>query len=173
MKTENRIQVATSREHGTIVLRPSGRCTVGMCETLQQFLQRSRSPALRDLYVDLSNAEFIDSTFVGFLLSMAKRKRDATTPAFHLLRPSQTVTDVLGDLGVARVFDICQSIPHSPTGWTELPIQAAGCDRIADHVIGAHEELIDSDSTKAGEFVRVVNVFKADRDRRRGADAGH
>ena len=173
MESETRIQVATSQEHGTVVVRPSGRCTVGMCETLQYYMKETRNLGMKGLYVDLSGAEFIDSTFTGFLLSMAKRKQDAAAPAFHLLRPSEAATGVLRELGVLQIFDIRQSIPNPPTDWTELPIVSAGCERVADHVIDAHEELIDSDSTKSGQFVRVVELFKADRDRKRGSDSTH
>ena len=167
MAIASQILVAASEDRTTVVLKPTGRCTMGICETLHAYLRQLPSLDKADLYVDLSEADFIDSTFTGFLLSLARKKRDSKAPAFHLLRPSEQVLRTLGTMGVRSMFNIRQSIANEPTKWRALTANRPDPTRAADLVIDAHQELVDADACDAEEFARVVKVFRAAQKRER------
>ena len=149
------------------VIRPHGRCTALVCTGLRQYLQQMIRPGVEDVYFDLSDAEWLDSTFIGLLISYVQRKSDPQVPAIHLVRPSKAVLDNLGSMYVLPLFDVCDAPPEEPTGWTRLPDPAASAEQLADVVVSAHESLIDADERNEAAFGGVVKTFRSEMDRQR------
>jgi len=138
-----------------------------ICEALGSFLKTCCRPEATDLYFDLSSVDWLDSTFVGFLLSHGVKNIDASRPAIHLFAPSAQVLDIFRTMHVLRLFDICDRVP-APAEWRELPKQCPTPSRVADLVIDAHEELIQADPRNASTFQPVVNHFRSFREREQG-----
>ena len=61
-------------------VKPVGACTMGICHTIQSYLEQRRCDASQDVYFDMSEVRLIDSTFTGMLLSLALKKRDSAGP---------------------------------------------------------------------------------------------
>lgn len=167
------IFVANFGEPGSAAVKPTGRCTMGMCATLRDHVRGVSVGENSDIYFDLSETEYMDSTFTGFLLALARRKLGDAPPVLHLVQPSEKALEVLETMGVLSLFDIRPAMPNAPIEWTELPVSGPLADEVGDLVIDAHEELIDADPANAAKFGPVVDAFRSERDRRRAADAEH
>jgi anti-anti-sigma regulatory factor len=154
-----------------MVIRPMGSCTMAIAGLVQSRVKRCRRPQTTDLYFDLSQADAIDSTFTGLLLSLVTSKADADVPNVHLLAPSASVMDALGRMHVLVLFDVCSSMANPPTEWQELTADPAGPDELTDLVIDAHQQLIDADPRNVKPFGRVVEGLREQRARQRPTDA--
>ncbi len=160
------ITTAIDDTNGLVLIKATGRCTMGVCPALQAYLRPFQTPEKTAIYFDLSGAETIDSTFTGLLLSLATKKINAHTPSLHLFQPSDRVREALATMHVLSFFDITPDWPATATTWTPLPTALADPKAAADLIIESHENLIEADERNKDEFGKVVRTFKAERERK-------
>ncbi len=153
------IPVWTGRVGATLVVRPEGACTVAICETLEAGLKRLVDASIQQVCFDLSGAEWLDSTFTGFLVGLATRGRRGG-PQIHLLRPSERVRKCLQDMHVLKLFRIEDALEAQPAGWEQLPQIEADAPGTARRVVDTHEELIRADERNEAVFAPVVKLFR-------------
>jgi anti-anti-sigma factor len=157
------IPVEVFESEGVSVVRPSGACTIAICETLTEYVRQVDQRGVRELYLDLSGADWLDSTFTGLLLALAAGKRRPQA-RMYLYRPSEAARKTLENMHVASLLPVVDALPpHGPTGRLLEPVELSR-DRAGDLVIDAHEELIAADSRNAPRFGPVVDVFRKSRD---------
>lgn len=169
------VPVAVGRSGSAVIIRADGSCTVAICETVGRFVRECHRPDTTDLYFDLSDAGWLDSTFIGFLLSLVGRTDGAELPAVHLFQPKACVLEVLENMHVLHMFHIAAELPPAPPAWEVLPPVTLATDTGAELVIGAHQQLIDVDPRNAPVFQPVVDLFEAHRKlvEERRAQTGH
>jgi anti-anti-sigma regulatory factor len=172
MAGSTNIMTAIDDANGIVLVKTTGPCTMGVCPALQAYLRTFQTPEKTDIYFDLSQAQAIDSTFTGLLLSLATKKPDARAPAMHLFQPADRVREALATMHVLSFFDICAEWPATPATWTPLPTPTADSEEAADLIIESHENLIEADERNKPEFDGVVKTFKAERERKRQVDDG-
>jgi hypothetical protein len=160
------IPISACHEAGRLLLRLEGACTVAICGGLKSYLAHLRKPDTTDIYFDLSESAGLDSTFIGFLVSMATRKADPSSPAVHLVAPSPTALDALRRMYVLSLFDVCPNSPQTSSTWTILSMEKPRADRTVDVVVEAHEKLIEADARNAPIFKPVVEGFRAEKGRK-------
>lgn len=158
MAATRQFHVAADAER--IVLRPEGRCTAVLGDAIGRYIKRLPEGSGRELYVDLSAAEMIESTFAGLLLSLALRRDGAAAVSLHLLRPSGPVVAALANMNVLRFFDVCDGLATPPASWTAMAVDCADPKELAELIVRAHEGLIAADSRNAAAFGGVVRCFK-------------
>ena len=137
---------------------------MGICRTIQSFLEQRRRSTAQDVYFDMSEVRLIDSTFTGMLLSMALKKKDPAGPDIYLVAPSDRTMQALVGMHVHTFFDIRDAVDASPHDWSELSIEPCSPHQVTDLVIGCHEELISADERNESEFRPVVDAFRRDRE---------
>jgi len=149
-----------------IVLRPEGRCTAILADAIHRYLEQSEIGAGHDVYFDLSGASFVESTFAGLLVKLARRHASpATDRPVHLLAPSPPAMTALNQMGLARFFDICDALPQQPPAWAALPVEGSDPQALADLIVEAHESLIAANPDNQAAFDGVIRCFKAAKDK--------
>ena len=161
MPSERPTQIMIGRHQGLLVIRLTGRCTMTMGTCLSNLLDQCRRPQITDVYFDLSETEYIDSTCVGLVVSLALRKNDPCVPGIHLYRPASGVLRVLDAMLVLAHLDRCDALPATITTWKELPAEVTDRDELAAVIIDAHENLIKADDRNAEVFGAVVDGLRA------------
>lgn len=164
------ISVYVIRDTASVVVRAAGSCRATVCPSLKAYFEWMRKPVVRDVYVDLSATEFVDSTFIGFLVSSSRECLDEARPELHLAAPSPAVRQALEQMHLMGRFRIVDEMPTLAGSVEELPRVNASNAELADLIVKAHEALIAADPRNEAEFRRVVEGFKAMRDKP-GADA--
>ena len=160
------IPIAVCYDHERLFVAPSGACTVAICGGLKDYLNYYKKPATTDIYFDLSHATGMDSTFIGFLLSLATRKNDPTSPALHLVAPSDSAMEALRRMYVLPLFDVCPTRPETALPWLPLSVDKPEAGKTADLVVETHEKLIEADSRNAPSCKPVVEGFRAEREKK-------
>jgi len=162
-------------EHASVVyarvgdkafVKPLKPCTAVLCERIKQTLDSNQFHALTHLSFDLSETHYIDSTFAGFLVSLAKDVTNSA-PSLHLIRPSVEVSASLGTLHLLDLFDIQDHSDGEPPIWETGPDGTVDSERLGRLVVDAHERLIDADERNAAVFRPVINGLKAEIEARR------
>jgi len=161
MASKRQIPAVVGRSGSHVVVRLCGACTTALCERVQACVTALSKPRTRDVYFDLTEADWLDSTFAGFLVSLATGKAGPSAPDIHLLNPSEGVAHSLTNIHVLGLFDIRDVAPALPAEWRELPAGSGDIARIARLVIESHEALIEADERNAATFQHVVDVFRA------------
>ena len=153
--------IAIGDHENLFVIRLTGRCTVMMSTCLSELLDRCRRPQITDLYFDLSEVGYMDSTCVGLVISLALKKNDTSVPGIHLFRSSSAVVRILETMLVLDHLDRCDTLPAAIAEWKELPVEVPDQKDLAAVIIDAHESLIKADTRNAELFGPVVDGLRA------------
>jgi len=151
------------------VVKIAGACTFSLCDRIQNWLQQPAESGCPTVYFELRQAERIDSTFAGFLISLATEKDGSPAKRVHLVSPPQPIATALETMHLMSLFDVCDGLDDSPAEWRELGQTDARPEDVAQIVIDSHEKLIEADDRNADVFGPVVERFRADVDRRRSS----
>ena len=157
MASKRQIPAVVGRSGSHMVVKLWGACTAALCERVQAYVAALTKPETTDLYFDLAEADWLDSTFAGFLVSLAVGRVSPSAPDIHLLNPSKDAAESLKNIHVLGLFDICEATPAPPADWHELPPEPADVARVARLVIESHEALIQADERNAPTFQHVVD----------------
>jgi anti-anti-sigma factor len=163
MPSEKPGNIAIGNHENLLVIKLAGRCTVTMSTCLSRLFDRCRRPQITDVYVDLSEVEYMDSTCVGLVVSLALKKNDTSVPRIHLLRPSSAVVRILETMLVLDHLECSDALPTAIAEWKELPVEATDQADLAAVMIDAHENLIKADARNVEVFGPVVDGLRADR----------
>ncbi len=66
------------------------------------------APTCLDTIIDLSRCNFIDSTFIGNLISVSKKLKESKTNLF-LIKPEEEAFQIIVRMGVKEVFNFLDS----------------------------------------------------------------
>lgn len=164
MSAGTRILASKAGGDGTVLLKAVGPCSMTCCGALKRFVGQFRKPATTNLYLDLSEADSIDSTFAGFLLSLATKKAHPETPDLHLVQPSPRIVDAIRCMHLTRFFKLSDSMPRQTGDWKEVALERESSDALRNTVIDSHEKLIEADGRNKAEFGRVVDGLRSTSD---------
>jgi len=90
---------------GRLLVRLEGRIVLDECEALKKAVLSALSPAVTQVLVDLSKADFIDSAGLGTLVGI-KIKCNQIKARLTLVSPSTAVADVLAISKLNEIFEI-------------------------------------------------------------------
>ncbi len=146
---EGRILAAS--HGGTYVIRMVGDVRLTLCTTIDDYFQRMfDDPAFVSVWVDLCDAEGIDSTTLGLLakLALTVKKKFGFEPAIYSSDPG--INRLLKSMGFQRLFKLHEEICTTPEQISEIPIVDGSEQAVKEKVIEAHRVLMDiSDENRA------------------------
>ena len=164
MPQDAHIAVAELTQQKTLLVRCSGRCTMGVCPAIRSKIDDISATPLEHIYVDLSQTEAIDSTFTGFLLALRPGRSKPNAPALHLVAPAPNVLRTLETMQVRRLMDIVEALPTQAVEWKPLATKPLDAAQTGKLIVDAHENLIEADERNREKFGRVVEGFRRDVD---------
>jgi len=142
-----------------IYIRAQGHVTANSCPELKArvFDRLEAKPAVEDVYMDLSACEYMDSTFMGLIVGFNKRFLRFSERPIHLSGLTETCMKLLKTIGVARLVDISDEVPHFPE-----PLERLGSGKKAGAglVLKAHEELMELSEENERRFSALRSVLK-------------
>ncbi len=133
----------------------------------------NESPALREfaaqafdtqrpgsLAIDLTACEYLDSTFLGCIAGIWRRRHGE--PMFNLIvcAPPDTRRRLLGATRLDTVLH-CQDAPPQPTGgWTILAAPDLEKREFGLHIMECHRRLAEFNSPKAPAFKAIADQLE-------------
>ncbi|MAA87147.1 MAG: anti-anti-sigma factor [Haliea sp.] len=156
---EGRILAAS--QDGAYVVRLTGDVRLTLCTTIDDYVQRMLdNPDFASVWVDLCDAEGIDSTTLGLLakLALEVRARYGFTPAIYSSNPS--ITRLIKSMGFQRLYDLHEDACANPECIDCIPLVKGSEASVRDKVIEAHRVLMGISEENRARFKDLMVVLE-------------
>ena len=160
----SKILVARSADLGFIKVVGRGSFQNSSC--LKAFYQQLLKDGVRRFVVDLDACTSLDSTFLGILLGLGLKLKEAGNGLLHILNANTRNLELLKNLGLDRLINI-DSSKVTLNGVTEKPLEEMACPvptraEAAPTILEAHENLMEFDPRNVPKFKDVVEFLRED-----------
>ncbi len=156
--------ISIGLEENNLYILVEGRGTAEYCSELDSYIQEILSNVeIEHIYFDTKNAEYLDSSFIGIILSMKKKIKSGAS----LLNPNDKIIEIFQIMGldtfVPAVYDenlSCSKCNISVNKKTE--------NSIADIklLLESHRNIMETSSENHKRFVLVEKVFQKELEQR-------
>ncbi len=141
----------------TVTFRVEGRATMANSVPLRRCAERLLGEGSNQVRVDLRDCNYMDSTFLGTLLTINKAL-EKTQGHLTLIAPSLACSRILDQMGLTDILP-AQADPLDPqAGWTDVG-DAADPGALKRNVVQAHEELASLPGPAGEQFKAVVRCL--------------
>ncbi len=142
-----------------IYIRAQGHITANACPELKNrvFDRLDAKPAVEDVLIDLSDCDYMDSTFMGLIVGFNKRFKRFSDRPIRLYGLNETCGRLLKTIGILRLVAIEADAPRVPE-----PLERLGSGRKAGAalVLKAHEELMELSEENERRFSALKSALK-------------
>jgi anti-anti-sigma factor len=154
-----KIEVAAN--DGVYVIKLSGDVRLNMCSALEQYLDRMfDDEGFKNVLIDLSQAEGVDSTTLGQLakISIIGQEKFGLIPS--IITPRADITRILLSMGFDRVFDLLMNEAGTVGEMDELICPQEDEQLVKDKVIAAHKILMSLNEENKNTFQELVDCLQ-------------
>ena len=159
-------RILVAQQGGVYLLKLTGDVRVTLCASITDYINQIFSgPAATDVYVDLLEAEGIDSTMLGMLAKLAVYCIDGLHIKARMLCVNRNILRVLESMELDELFEIL-GLPSPP----DMPVlditptedQEPDHDVLRQQVLEAHKLLVKLNPKLLGDFVALINTLEGD-----------
>ena len=156
--------VARSANLGFV--KVAGRGSFQNSGCLKAFYQQLLKDGVTRFVVDLSACTYLDSTFLGILLGLGLKLKEAGEGRLHILNASPRNLELLRNLGLDRLINVdAQHVELN--GVLEKPLEEVPCSvstraEAAPTILEAHTNLMEFDARNVPKFKDVVEFLRED-----------
>ena len=132
-----------------------------MCTALDQYFQcMFAEPDFVSVWVDVTEADGLDSTTLGMLAQLAiqTRERFHFRPAIFSINPS--IDRLLDTMGFDQLFERRNECCNTDASIKEIPAVACEEGEVARQVLAAHRTLMSISDENAGAFRDLVTTLE-------------
>src|ERR1700685_1106217 len=165
----SKILVARSANLGFIKVVGRGSFQNSGC--LKAFYQQLLKEGVSRFVVDLDACTYLDSTFLGILLGLGLKLKEAGNGLLHILNANPRNLELLKNLGLDRLIHIQGNHANrmSPSRLNgvkgqleEMPCPVPTREEAAPTILEAHENLMEFDPRNIPKFKDVVEFLRED-----------
>ena len=153
-------RVLAASHHGAYVIRMTGDVRLSLCAAIDDYFHHMfDDPEFASVWVDLCDAEGIDSTTLGLLAKLALQVRDrfGFRPAIYSCDPG--INRLLKSMGFQRLFEIHEEACFDPEV-REVPLVHGSEAAVRDKVVEAHRVLMDLSEENRARFKDLMAVLE-------------
>lgn len=154
-------RVLAARERGAYVLRLVGDVRLTLCASIEDYLGNMLDdPEFCSVWVDLCDAESVDSTTLGQLakLALAVQERFGFRPAIYC--GDSGINRLLQSMGIDRLFEMHERTCCATGCSQSIPVVAGSEDEVRERVIEAHRVLMDMSEDNHQRFQELVATLE-------------
>jgi len=155
-------QVLAAHEHGAYVLRLVGDVRLTLCSSIEDYVDNMlNDPEFCSVWVDLCDAQGIDSTTLGQLakLAMTVHERFSFRPAVYCCDPG--INRLLESMGLDRLFEMHRRSCCATGSVESIPMLPGSEDEVREKVIEAHRALMDVSAENQAKFRDLVSSLES------------
>jgi anti-anti-sigma factor len=141
------------------LVQVEGRGTMSESPALREFADQSLAgpPGPSTVVVDLSHCDYLDSTFLGCLLSL-HRKYNRTLPhRFQVAASSDKRQRLLAPTHLVHVLDLMDACPELISDVLEVPRPRLLGEDLGRHVLECHRRLAELEGRGAAAFQSIAD----------------
>jgi anti-anti-sigma factor len=148
------------KDHGdSVYVRAVGHITAKLCPGLKDriYARINADRSLKAVHVDLSQCEYMDSTFMGLLVGVRKALKAIEGAFLYLHAPDATCRDLLKSVGILALVIVTEELPEFPT---LLVNTAVAEDLKPEFILNSHENLMELSEENRRRFAGLRAVLK-------------
>jgi anti-sigma B factor antagonist len=151
--------VCFHQQERNLTFRVEGRATMAQSTPLRRCAQRAIEAGATGICVDLRNCSYMDSTFLGTLLTLRKSLANRGAGDLILITPSEACCRILQQMGLIDVLTM-QSTEIDPAAqWTSLGTEVPDAGTFRRTIAQAHEELANLPGPAGEQFKAVARCM--------------
>lgn len=140
------------------LVRIEGQGTLRDSSALREFAEQAlESQGEETLVVDLSQCEYLDSTFLGCLVWLHKRYGMNSPARFSIAASQAAVQRLLGPNHLDRLLNSVESSPGFQGEAVLLNASNLSANELGGHVMECHRHLADLDGPRKEAFAKVAD----------------
>lgn len=150
-------RVLAAREQGAYVLRMVGDVRLTLCASIEDYVEGMlNDPDFSSVWVDLCDAEGIDSTTLGQLakLALAVHERFGFRPAIYCCDAG--INRLLASMGLDRLFEMHEKSCCNTGCGQSIPMVPGSEADVRQRVIDAHRVLMNVSDDNRERFSELV-----------------
>ncbi|MBN1698685.1 MAG: STAS domain-containing protein [Spirochaetales bacterium] len=147
-----------TENNNKLFIKAKGHITAQICFGLRQrvFRRLEEKPEIRDIYVDLSHCEYMDSTFMGLLIGFNKKFYNLYRRKLCVIHPSQESLSHFADLGLDKILSYSERDITFPESMETISQK----EKISpEFILKAHENLIEISEDNRKKFKIVKELL--------------
>ena len=154
-------KILAANHHGAYMIRLVGDVRLTLCTTIDEYFQQMfEDPEFASVWVDLCDAEGIDSTSLGLLAKLALnvKERFGFAPAIYSCEPG--INRLLKSMGFQRLFELHEEACFNPEDISEIPTVQGSEQVVKEKVIEAHRVLMGISDENRARFKDLMNALE-------------
>lgn len=145
------------------IIRLVGDVRLNLCTAFDRYIREvleTSDKDCRNVLIDLSAAEGIDSTTLGQLarVSLLCQKQFDLKPTIY--SPDSNITRLLKSMGFEQVFHILEESISDTLEFTEWVDSQVDEEAVKAHILAAHRALMDLNETNRLAFKELVEILE-------------
>lgn len=156
---EGRILAAS--HDGTYVIRLEGDVRLTLCTTIDDYVQQMfADPNFVSVWVDLCDAQGIDSTTLGLLakLALKVKERFGFVPMIYSCDPG--INRLLKSMAFHRLYILNEDVCNNPADIAEIPAVMGSEASVKEKVIEAHRVLMGISDENRDRFKDLISALE-------------
>jgi anti-anti-sigma factor len=140
-------------------VRAVGHITAKLCTGLKDriYARIGADKTLEAVHVDLSQCEYMDSTFMGLLVGIRKALKAIEGAALYLHAPDATCRELLKSVGILSIAIVTEDVPEFPP----LLVNTAAAEELKpEFILNSHEDLMELSEENRRRFAGLRAVLK-------------
>jgi anti-anti-sigma factor len=117
-------------------------------------------PAVEDIMIDMSDADYLDSTILGLLAKIANFMIKKFQRKVTILSTNKNINYLLENIGLNDVFIIVESYDYTPETLQKIPNIKRGERENALTILDAHRQLVSLNEKNKDTFKDVVELLE-------------
>jgi anti-anti-sigma factor len=155
-------RILAASHDGAYVIRFVGDVRVTLCTTIDDYFQQMYDDQnFASVWVDLCEAEGIDSTTLGLLAKLALKVKESYgfEPAIYSCDPG--INRLLRSMGFHRLFQLHEESCNKPEDIAEIPTVNGSEESVRQKVIEAHRVLMGISDENRDRFKDLLNALES------------
>ena len=142
-----------------IFIKATGHVTAVYCPELKSrcFARFDERPPVDAVFIDLSECDYMDSTFLGLIVGIAKRLKKDSSRKIALVGASPTCIGLLKTIGVLGLVEIVPTVRDFPSS---LERMGRGATATAQFLLDTHEELSSLSDENRAKFSALSSILR-------------
>ncbi|MGB0467181.1 MAG: STAS domain-containing protein [Pontibacterium sp.] len=146
---------------GRYILKFVGDVRLTLCATLDCHIENALSQVdAKDILVDLTEAEGIDSTSLGLIAKLSVKAYALSLPVPTIVSTNDDITRILLSMGFDHIFVLLSELPTNVSDLKQLPFVQDSETSIRQRIIEAHRILIDLNDSNRAAFKDLVTTLE-------------
>ena len=154
-------RILAASQDGAYVIRLEGDVRLTLCTALDDYLEHMfTDPEFASVWVDLCDAEGLDSTTLGLLAKLALQVKEkfGFVPAIYSCDPG--INRLLKSMAFHRLFELHEAACSNPDDIAEIPVVQGSEEAVKQKVIEAHRVLMGISDENRDRFKDLMTALE-------------